>query len=130
MINLADYNDFFFFLGGFLVIGGVIYLLFRHSLQNVFIAEQEAERLISEEEISKLKDPDQTSTHKILLRSNKLGLLPETFRNVNLRFSLLSKILLAIIVGGFLFNQVLMWRMNSSNFLSKLFNINITITKK
>lgn len=42
----------------------------------------------------------------------------------------LKKILLIIIVAGFLFNQVLMWRMNSSNFLSKLFNINITITKK
>lgn len=121
MINLTDYTDFFLFLGGFLAIGGVIYLLSRHSLQNIFI---------SEEEISKLKDPDQTSAHKIQL--------PETFRNVNLRFSLLSKILLAVIIGGFLFNQVLLWRMNSSNFLreqvlslgKKLFNINITITKK
>lgn len=121
MGNLTDYNDFFLFLGGFSVIGGVIYFFLREHLQNIFI---------SEEEISKLKSPDQASTHKILLRSNKLGLLPETFRNVNLQFSLLSKILLAIIIGGFLFNQVLMWRMNSSNFLSKLFNINITITKK
>lgn len=122
MINVTDYNDFSLFLGGLLIIGGIIYLLFRHSLQNIFIAEQEAEKLISEEEMSKIKGPDQTSTHKILL--------PGTFRYVNLRFSLLSKIFLAIIIGGFLFNQVLMWRMNSSNFLSKLFNINITITKK
>lgn len=129
MINLTDYNDFFLFLGSFLVIGGVIYFFLREHLQNIFI---------SEKEISRLKSPDQASTHKILLRSNKLGLLPGTFRNVNLQFSLLSKILLAIIIGGFLFNQVLMWRMNSSNFLreqvlsfgKKLFNINITITKK
>lgn len=113
MINLTDYNDFFLFLGILLITGGIIYFFFRRSLQNLFI---------SEEEISKLNDPDQVPTHRVLL--------PGTFKNLNLRLSLLSKILLAIIIGGFLFNQVLMWRMNSSNFLSKLFNINITITKK
>lgn len=124
MINLTDYNDFFLFLGGFLVIVGVIYLLFRHSLQNIFIAEQEAERLISEEEVSKLRISNQVSTPKISF--------PEKSKNISYQplTKKLSLMLLVIIIGAFLFNQFLIWRMNSSNFLSKLFNINITITKK
>lgn len=113
MINLTDYNDFFLFLGGLLIVGGIVYFLFHLSLQNVFI---------SEEEISKLKTTNQASNHDISF--------PRVSRNMGLQVSLLTKILLAVIIGGFLFNQVLMWRMNSSNFLSKLFNINITITKK
>ena len=106
---ISDYYDFFIFLGGVLIIGGIIYFLFRHSLQNIFI---------SEEEMSKLKVAGQVSAHEVSLP--KIGS----------QASLLSKIRLAIIIGGFLFNQFLMWRMDSSGIISKLLNISITFTKK
>jgi len=39
-------------------------------------------------------------------------------------------ILLAIIIGAFLFNQFLMWKTGSFDILSKLFSISVNITKK
>ncbi|HCE30975.1 hypothetical protein A2778_05515 [Candidatus Daviesbacteria bacterium RIFCSPHIGHO2_01_FULL_40_24] len=115
MINLTDYNDFFLFLGSVLIIGGILYFLFRHSLQNIFI---------SEEEISKLKISKQAPVTQIIF--------PISLKNTDSQALMkkLSVILLIVIIGAFLFNQFLMWRMNSSGFLSKLFNINITVTKK
>ncbi|MBI2314500.1 hypothetical protein HYU93_00350 [Candidatus Daviesbacteria bacterium] len=115
MINLTDYTDFFLFLGGILIIGGIIYFLFRHSLQGI---------LISEEEISKLKIPEQVPTTQIQFQTLPKDTGPQALMKK------LSVILLIVIIGAFIFNQFLMWRMNSDNFLSKLFNINITITKK
>lgn len=104
MINLADYNDFFIFLVGLLIIGGLVYILFGRRLQNVFISDREIQRL---------KATQQLSTLQITLPK-----IP------------ISVILLIIIIGGFLLNQYLMWRMGSSGILSKLFSITINITKK
>lgn len=115
MINLTDYNDFFLFLGGFLIMGGIVYFLFRRSLQNLFI---------SEEDISKLKGSKQVSIPEISFITSSKNTDSQALMQK------LSVILLVIIIGAFLFNQFLMWRMNSSGFLSKLFNINITVTKK
>ncbi len=115
MINLTDFTDFFLFLGGVLIVGGIIYFLFRHSWQNIFISEQE---------LSKLKISKQAPTSQIQFQT-----LPK-YTGSQALMKKLSVILLIVIIGAFLFNQFLMWRMNSSSFLSKLFNINITITKK
>ncbi len=101
---ISDYYDFFIFLGGLLLLGGVIYLLFSRYFKGIFI---------SEEAISKLRTSNQLSTPKI------------SFPKISI-----SVILLIIIIGGFLFNQFLMWRMNSSGILGKLFSISINITKK
>jgi len=118
---ISDYYDFFIFLGGVLIIGGIIYFLFRHSLQNIFI---------SEEEMSKLKVAGQVSTHEISLLKISKNMNKFFLPKIGSQASLLSKILLAIIIGGFLFNQFLMWRMDSSGIISKLLNISITFTKK
>ncbi|HAZ29830.1 TPA: hypothetical protein DCY43_03775 [candidate division WWE3 bacterium] len=113
MSNLSDYSDFFLFLGGFLIIGGIIYLLFRRSLQNIFISEEELSKLNTSKELPDIKVPFYASP-----KNNAL--------------------LLGIIIGGFLFNQFLMWRMGSSGILNgqvisfgkKLFPISIELTKK
>ena len=125
MSNLSDYSDFFLFLGSLLMIGGVVYLFFRRSLQNIFI---------SEEAISRLEASKQILAHRILS--------PKTSKNIDSQallrskkrdsdsFKKLSVVLLIFIVVGFLFNQFLMWRMGSSGILNKLFSISINITKK
>lgn len=41
-----------------------------------------------------------------------------------------QSLLFTIIIGGFLFNQFLMWKMSSSGTLNKLFSISISITRK
>ncbi len=113
MSNLSDYSDFFLFLGGFLIIGGIIYLLFRRSLQDIFI---------SEEELSKLTTSKQLPVIKVSFYASPKN----------------SILLLVIIIGGFLFNQFLMWRMGSFGILNKqiisfgknLSPISIELTKK
>ena len=104
MTNITDYNDFFLFLGGGLILGSIVYLFFFKHLQNIFI---------SDEEISKLKTSNQVSSAKI------------PFPKISI-----SVIFLVIIIGGFLFNQFLMWKMDSSSILNKLFSISISITRK
>lgn len=124
MINLADYTDFYIFLGGLILVGGVLYVFLGRRLEKIFIAEQEVERLISEEEISRLQVPNQRLTNQILF--------PRTVKNIcsQIIAKKLSVILLIIIVAGFLFNQFLMWKMGSSGILNKLFSISINITRK
>src|SRR3972149_8639890 len=125
MINLTDYNDFFIFMGGLLVIGGIIYFLFRHSLQNMFLFHKKIVlRFISEEEISKPKISKQVPVTEISF--------PTSSKNTDSQALIkkISAILLAIIIGAFLFNQFLIWRMSSSGILGKLFSISINITKK
>ena len=68
---------------------------------------------VSEEDIAKLKPEKKAENLEIPIPKISISI-----------------ILPVIIIGAFLFNQLLMWRMNSSGFLSKLFNINITVTKK
>lgn len=102
MIN--DYYDFFIFLGGLLLLGGIIYLLFSRYFKGIFI---------SDEELSKLRASHQIPTSKI------------SFPRISI-----TVILLVIIIGGFLFNQFLMWRMGSTGILGKLFSVSINITKK
>lgn len=104
MINLSDYNDFFLFLGGLLLIGGIIYFFFSRPLRGIFISDRE---------ISRLRATNQLSTIKI------------SFPKISI-----SVVLLIIIIGGFLLNQFLTWRMDSSGILGKLFSISINITKK
>lgn len=113
MINLADYNDFFLFLGGLLITGGLIYFFLRHSLQNIFV---------SEEAISRLKATSQVSTSKISF--------PEISKCINPRSPSISMMFLIIIIVGFLFNQFLLWRMDSPGSIRNLLPISISITKK
>ncbi|MCL4417107.1 MAG: hypothetical protein M1268_02870 [Patescibacteria group bacterium] len=101
---ISDYSDFFLFLGVTLILGGIIYLFFFRNFKKIFI---------SDEEISKLKVSKQVPTAKI------------SYPKISI-----SAILLAIIIGGFLFNQFLMWKMSSSGTLNKPFSISINITKK
>lgn len=101
---MSDYYDFFIFLSGVLVLGGVLYFFYHRLPHNLFISDRE---------ISKLKSTNQVSTIKI------------PFPKVSI-----SMVLLIIIIGGFLLNQFLMWRMGSSGVLNKLFSISINITRK
>lgn len=98
----SDYYDFFVFLGGLLVLGVIVYILFRRSLRNIFI---------SEEEISKLRASNQISTNRI------------SFPKISI-----SAILLVVIIGGFLLNQFLVG--GSAGIFGKLFSISINITRK
>lgn len=134
MGSLANYNDFFItlftslliFLAGFLIIGAVIYFLFRNFLRGIFI---------SEEEVSKLKALSRIEVHKISVQKpSKTAGLKDSYKSGALRNRALLKkvslILFVIIIGAFLLNQFLMWRMNSFGILNKLLNINITVTKR
>ena len=100
---ISDYNDFFIFLGGLLILGGIV-IFFRRNLQNIFITD---------EEISELRAANQISTAHV------------SFPNISI-----SVILLIVIIGGFLFNQFLMWKTGSPGILGKLFSVSISITKK
>ncbi len=106
MTNLADYNDFFLFLAGVLILTSVVYFLFRRLPQNIFI---------SEKEMSKLR----TS------RSSKISSYKISFSK-----TWIARILFAIIILGFLLNQFLIWKMDPSGILNKILNFSITITKK
>lgn len=110
MVNFTDYNDFFLFLGGLLVAGSIICFLFRRFLQDIFI---------SEEEIAKLRSSNKVTTYKISFQKTSQLLLKK-----------ISLVLLVVIVGVFLLNQFLLWKINSPGFWSKLFDINITLTRK
>lgn len=99
MINLSDYTDFFLFLSGLSVIGGITYLLVRWYFQSIFI---------SDDELSKL--------NRINLKSvPPIQFLPTTLNRIDSQALLkrLSIILLIIIVAGFIYNQFLIWRMGS-----------------
>lgn len=100
---ISDYYDFIIFLGGLLAASGIVYFFFLRSLQDIFI---------SEEEISKLAALEQINSLKI------------SFPKISI-----SVILLTVIIGGFLLNQILMWKMNSSYF-TKPFSISVNITRK
>ncbi len=102
LITLA--TSLLIFSGVLILSGGAIYLLFLKFFKNIFI---------SDKEISKLSVSKQIST---------AGVSP--------RASFVTMVLLVVIIGGFLFNQFLMWRMGSSGNLNKLFSISINITKK
>jgi len=99
----SDYSNFFRFLGGGLVLSGLIRVFFSRYLSEVFM---------SEDEISKIKTPTKSSFTK------------KSFPKITV-----SLILLIIIIAGFLFNQFQMWKLNLSN-QNKQFTINISITKK
>jgi len=49
MINFIDYLDFFIFIGGTVILVGILYFFFRDSLKDIFISEDD----IAEPEISK-----------------------------------------------------------------------------
>ena len=98
---LADYYDFFLFLGGIFAVGGIIYLSLRQNIKKIFI---------SEEEIATLKTSDQATTFKI------------SFPKISL-----ATALLIIIVAGFLLNQILILKVSPNNTFPR---ININITKK
>ncbi|MBI2086135.1 hypothetical protein HYT74_02220 [Candidatus Daviesbacteria bacterium] len=115
MINLLDFRDFFIFLGGLLIIGGIIYLLLRNRFESIFI---------SEEEISKIKIPIQNSSrHQSIF---------QVFSNLtsDRLAKQLSMFLFFLIIVVFLLNQFLMLQINNVGSLGKLLNINISITKK
>lgn len=125
MINLTDYTDFFLFLGGFLVVGVVIYFFLRRRLQNIFISEEEIVKLEVSKQVSDLRVSSPkisgNATSQVLLQSKKYD--SDSFKK-------LTVVLFIIIIVGFLFNQFLMWKMGSSGILNKLFSISINITRK
>lgn len=104
MTNFTDYNDFFLFLGGLLLLAGIVYRFFLKNLREIFI---------SEEEISKLETSSPTSTVKISLPKVKI-----------------RAIILGLIIGGFFFNQILIWKMSLSGIMEKPFSVKINITRK
>lgn len=101
---LADYNDFFRFLGIMLIIGGVLYFFFFRNIQNIFISDEELSKLVA---------------------SNQLLTTKTFFPKISI-----SMILLIIIILSFLFNQFFMWKTGTSSGLNKLFSINVNITRK
>ncbi|AHB40134.1 TPA: hypothetical protein DHW62_00395 [candidate division WWE3 bacterium] len=115
MINFIDYLDFFIFIGGTVILVGILYFFFRDSLKDIFISEDD----IAEPEISK--------------RSPVVEILFSEDRKNNPSSALIKKIgavFIAIIIGGFVLNQFLMWKMTSSAISERPFDINISISKK
>jgi len=100
---ISDYSDFSRFLGGGLILGSLASIFFFRHMSKIFI---------SEEEIAKIEAPNRTRPAK------------KSFPKITA-----SLILLIIIIGGFLFNQFLTWKLNSSS-QNKQFTINISISKK
>lgn len=115
MINLSDYTDFFIFAGGLLIIVGITYFVFRNKFSEVFISEEE----IPEPEVSTHAPTVEIS----LSESSENTVSSPLVRKI-------GSILLAIIIGGFLLNQYLMWKLNSAGFSDKPFDINISVSKK
>lgn len=58
MNAITDYYDFFIFLGGILVFGGIIHLILQRNFKEIFI---------SEEEIAKLKSSNPRISVKTIL---------------------------------------------------------------
>ena len=100
----ADYADFFRFLGGSLIFGGVVYQLLLRYPQNIFV---------SNEEISKHQKIEQIANPKTV--SSKISI---------------KAIIFALIIGGFLLNQLLIWKTVLSGGVGKPFSVSINITKK
>ena len=98
---LADYYDFFLFLGGVFAVGGIICLSLRRNTKGIFI---------SEEEVAKLKTSGQATNFKI------------SFPKISVKAALLI-----VIVAGFLLNQILILKVSPNNYFP---TININITKK
>lgn len=115
MINLGDYSDFYIFLGGLLVVGGIVYFFIRNKFNDIFISEEE----IPEPEVSKL-----FPVVEVLFPADSKDTVPSPL------FKKIGSILLAIIIGGFLLNQFLMWKLNSSGSSDKPFDISISVSKK
>ena len=101
---LADYADFFRFLGGGLILGGIIYQFLLKYPQDIFI---------SSEEISQHKKIEHLSIGK-----------PQTPKTS------IKTIVFILIVVGFVLNQILIWRTLLSGNFSKPFSVSINITKK
>lgn len=101
---LSDYSDFFKFLGGGLILGGIVYQFLLKYPQNIFI---------SDEEISKHKNVQQASVTKT--ESPKISI---------------RTIVFILIIGGFILNQILIWKTVLSGNSSKPFSVSINITKK
>jgi len=115
MINFGDYTDFFIFLGGLLILCGIIYFLFRNKFNDIFISEEE----MPEPEVSR--------------RAPVVEVMFPTVSKDTVSSPMLKKIgsiLLAIIIGGFLLNQFLMWKLNSAGSSGKPFDISISVSKK
>ena len=115
MIDFSDYTDFFIFVGGILVVGGIIYFFFHNSLKDIFISEEDT------------PEPE-TSKHapvvEISFSADRKNLQPSAL------IKKIGSVLLAIIIGGFVLNQFLMWKINSSTPSEKPFDINISVSKK
>jgi len=97
MINLSDYADFFLFLGGLSVVGGITYLLVRGYFQSIFISDDELSKL---NRVNLKSAPPMQPTLTPLIRIDSQELLKR-----------LSIILIIIIVTVFIYNQFLIWRM-------------------
>ena len=100
----GDYADFFKFLGGGLVFGGIAYQLLLKYPQSIFI---------SNEEISQYK---------------KIEQLPITKPEIT-KISI-KTVVFILIIGGFILNQILIWRTILSGNFNKPFSVSINITKK
>lgn len=101
---LADYTDFFRFLGGGLILGGITYQFLLRYPQSIFI---------SNEEISEHKTTQQISISKTV--SPKISIKIAMF---------------ILIIGGFILNQILIWRTVLSGNFNKPFSVSVNITRK
>lgn len=88
--QLADYMDFFRFLGGSLVISGILLFLFGKRFQSLFL--------------------DQKNIQYAKIATDTPILSPAS--TVQLPKLNLSSLLFALVIGGFLVNQYLMYKMN------------------
>lgn len=88
---LADYSDFFRFIGISLAVAGVFLLTFARKLQNIFL---------SPEQLATLSINNSTQSTISTIQLPKLNI---------------STVLFAVIIGGFLVNQYFMYRMEVTN---------------
>lgn len=100
----SDYSDFFKFLGGGMILGGIVYQLLLKYPQNIFISNEEASEHKKIEQIS----------------------IPKTAPS---RISVKTAMFI-LIIGGFILNQILIWRTVLSGNLSKPFSVSINIKRK
>lgn len=103
-MNIIEYSDFLIF-AGLLGLTGIVL--------RFFLAKRLKKFYISEREVAKLQTVEKNSTLEVPVP--KISLI---------------KALLIIIIGGFILNQLLIIKLSSTGIFGKLFNINISITKK
>lgn len=101
---LADYADFFRFLGIGLILGGIAYQFLLRYSQNIFVSEEEIPKYIKIEQVSITK----TETPKVSAKT----------------------ILFILVIGAFVLNQILIWKTILPGNFSKPFSVSINITKK